>query len=258
LRDLIKQHAGEFDWWDFKTEWIADNKLAKQMLGMANMGGGVVVFGVLEHDDGTTDPIGLEKMKDKADVQKGVEKYVPESLTYEVMNFSYSESEYGPLVGKKFQVLFVDSNAKDLPYTCTRSGDNLIEGVIYVRRGTSAEPATYDEVQDLIGSRVDTGFSGTAASQLHDSLSQLKVLFDYDVPRWLPQLSLAFLLGNVSEESFEDFVRRMIVKKKKLIEKELGVVTKAKTSAIVAQPAAHPELTSLFANPPVAPPGHGS
>ena len=49
--DLVFDGVGEQDSIDFKKKWIESQKLSEIILGMANTGGGVVIFGVEEKED---------------------------------------------------------------------------------------------------------------------------------------------------------------------------------------------------------------
>lgn len=62
---LVFNGIGEQDGIDFKKVWIEEQKLAEIILGMANMGGGVIIFGIDEKDNGTIEAVGLEKIIDK-------------------------------------------------------------------------------------------------------------------------------------------------------------------------------------------------
>lgn len=85
LRNLLQGHIGELNSYDFKKEWLTFSKLARHILGLANSGGGCLVFGIKEKKDKTFDPVGLAKLLDKADIHKGIQNFLPSSVKYEVL-----------------------------------------------------------------------------------------------------------------------------------------------------------------------------
>ena len=48
FREFFQAQTGEHDAIDFKRQWIEGAALAKEMLALANSGGGIIVFGVEE------------------------------------------------------------------------------------------------------------------------------------------------------------------------------------------------------------------
>ncbi len=102
LRDLLKGNIGETDYLDFKEDWPEWVKLAKHILAMANSGGGAIVVGVKQYEDGTVEAIGLTKLVDKSDISKKVAGYIPSTVAIEILDFSYTESEYEKIKGKSF------------------------------------------------------------------------------------------------------------------------------------------------------------
>ena len=57
--DILDNGLGEQDNLDFKVQWIEAQKLAEILLGIANSGGGAIILGVKENEDGTLESIGL-------------------------------------------------------------------------------------------------------------------------------------------------------------------------------------------------------
>lgn len=223
LRSLIKENIGETDYLDFKEIWIPFTKLSKHILALSNSGGGAIIVGVKENDDGTTIPVGLDEFQDKEKISKGVVKYLPADISWEVFDFSYEDSEYPTLKGKKFQVLLVDYNAQFIPFLCLKAGDGLKDNTVYVRRGTSTTEATHDDLQRIINERIETGYSSTHVIALSEHLQQLKEL--YRTKEGSSQFSAAAMaLAMLEGEKFKgyhDFISILIEKKKDKIEKEL-------------------------------------
>lgn len=223
LRSLIKENIGETDYLDFKETWVQFPKLSKHILAFSNSGGGAIIVGVKENDDGTTVPVGLDEFQDKEKISKGVAKYLPPDVLWEVFEFSYEDSEYPSLKGKKFQVMLVEYDAQFIPFLCLKAGDGLKDNTVYVRRGTSTTEATHDDLQKIINERIETGYSSTHVMALSEHLQQLKEL--YRTKEGSNQLSvisrtMAFLDGNKFED-YHDFISTLIEKKRDKIEEEL-------------------------------------
>lgn len=236
LRNLLKEHVGELRNCDFKEDWPESASLAKHILGIGNAGGGCLVLGVKEKDDNTTEPQGLAKLKDKADISNGLKAYLPEPLlaAIETADFKYDASEYPALVGKLFQVIFVHDRPDNVPFVALRGGTGLRAGAIYVRREGQTEEANYDEVQKLIAARLLALPQTLEARNLKEHLEELKILYA-EIPRYLHNLGALFvplpnwLVGeskpnpDYPNEDYPTFVRKLIERKKALIEGVIGV-----------------------------------
>ena len=176
LRELLRRNIGETDYLDFKSEWPETPKLAKHILAIANSGGGALVVGVAQHADGSLLPNGLLALKDKSALVPPLGAYLPKTLQYEILDFSFTASEYPALVGKSFQVLLIEDTPKELPFLALKDGDGLRANAVYVRSGTSSSEAGHVELQTLINRRVETGHSNQAALDLDKHLGQLRTL----------------------------------------------------------------------------------
>lgn len=230
FREVVRTNVGELDEFDFKQAWPKFSKVARHILGFANSGGGAIAFGIREDPDGSLSPDGLPKLEDKADVHNAVSKFLPASLKYEVHDYTFEATEYGPIKGKKFQVLLVEDDPKRLPFVAEADGDTIRSGGVYVRRGTQTIEATHDDLQGLINRRIETGHSSSRELALERHLSELRVLYgeiqQYVFAAAFSSLwTTAQLVGTLydrnpayPQESFEAFVGRMIVEKKRLIE----------------------------------------
>lgn len=242
---LIKNSVGEMDHIDFKESLPEMHKLAKHFLSFANHGGGAIVVGIKEGD--SLEAVGIENILDKADIAKGVKKYIPNSLKHTVLDFSYSTADYAELNGKTFQVIIIESREHELPYICKKSGTGLKEGSIYVRNGTSSCEATHDEVQEIISKRIDTQYSTTGDIDLDEHLNQLKSLYKQlpegksAVQKLVEQLSYgglgiagagitaSALVSGMTQtpeiESYDDFIKDTIARKKNKIRQFLDLDT---------------------------------
>jgi hypothetical protein len=241
LREVLKNNVGEANEIDFKREWPEGSKLAKHVLGLANHGGGgCIVAGVEQTEEGRLEPTGLSDLRDKTELLDGIAAYLPDALKRQVdtLDFSYPDSEYPKLKGRTFQVLFVPDDPQHLPFVAARDGKNVNANVVYIRRNTTTVVADHEELQRIISRRVETGYSSRRELDLREHLEQLRVLYE-QLERPDPGGSeggVGVLLGRLvggpdlarkmyesSPEGFGKFVWRVIEKKKQLIESELDV-----------------------------------
>ena len=239
LRKILTTHGQETDNLDFKREWPSASKLAKHVLAIANSGGGCIVVGVNQSDDGTLSPIGMKGLIDKADVTRGMAKYLPAPLipSLQVVDFHYDASEYEQLIGKRFQVLFIDDDIEHIPFIAMADGDGISQATIYVRRGTSSEPTKYDELQRLVTRRIESGYSSTAEMDIRSELAQLKELYSTISPTIYNNDTLRVIINSIRspvlgssaqnpdypEERLDEFVARMIRAKKVRIARLIGL-----------------------------------
>jgi hypothetical protein len=244
LRELLRNNLGEFPNYDFKEQWPTFSKLARHLLGLANVGGGCVIIGVAEKDDKSLESRGIDLLVDKADVTNGVKKFLPSTLLddVEIGDFTYDAAEYPSLIGKKFQAIFVSGDPKHLPFVSMADGDGIRSSAIYVRRGSTTDEANYDELQRIINRRLETGYSSQSEIDARTHIEQLKMLYGQvskhhervtgGIIQAMEALSKASIFGTKEsvpnpiypKESFEDFIVKMIEKKKKRIEIVLDVV----------------------------------
>lgn len=240
LREILQDDVGELGLLDFKEEWIPYDRIAKNVLAFGNRGGGCLIFGVHENDDGTLESVGLEKLREKSEATKGIDKYIPPKVNYEIINFSYNASEYEGIIGLKFQALIVECDPRYIPLISIKGGSDIEKGRIYTRNGTETTEASYEQLQKMISMRVETNFSSTSEFELDTHLSQLKTLYN-EIERYRYVLGTGILTGlaavgkavssvmigseirnpNFPEEDYEQFAYRMIDLKKKSIEKLL-------------------------------------
>lgn len=250
FRTFLKGQTGEHNTIDFKGEWIRKDKLAKEILSIANCGGGIIVFGVKENDDKTFQYGGLSEIIDKADIYNETKSYLPSELKYEIYDFSYNDSEYEALKGRKYQMVVVSDTPEFLPFISEKQGADIKNDVIYIRRGTTCQIANKSELEGLIRRRINHIYPNNGQPlELQEHLAQLKVLYsniDKNKHKLVPGSSVA--LTSISQaiaqiasygkgfgeyetvrnplypdESYEEFVARMILAKKKKIERVLDL-----------------------------------
>lgn len=251
FRDFMKKSCGELNEMDFKETWIDKGPLAKIMLAMANNGGGIIVFGVKENEDNTFDILGLDSLKDTADISNSISRLVSSSLDYEVFNFVFDSDVYGKFENKKFQIMVIHDTPERLPFVSLGQSEKIEKDVIYVRRGTKSEKATSEEINKIIERKIATIYSENTDMSLDQHLEQLKKLYS-ELPQKIqvlvrkgtqPNFAAALkvfgerigaLYGtpdeyeekdnpNYPDEGYEAFILRMINAKKLKIEKVLDL-----------------------------------
>lgn len=224
LRDLLKQSIGETDYLDFKAEWPDLSKVSKHILALANSGGGALVLGLRQTDDGVIETIGLTEFTDKADVSKTVKRFLPKNVQYEVFDFFYTESEYQVLKGKKFQVVLVEYSEKLLPLLSLKEGDGVRANVAYVRDGTESVEANHEQLEHLINLRIESGYTSTHTLDLREHLDQLRALYKASRAEnsWgiLSTATIESFLSSPMTEYYK-CIEDMISSKKLRIQKEL-------------------------------------
>jgi len=251
LREILQFNTGEYNNLDFKKMWPESSKIAKHILAMANSGGGALIVGVEENIDNGLVACGIETLIDKATLSEQLAVFIPTKIEYIVMDFHYKDSDYGELVGNKFQVLIVEYDPKILPVVSQREGKGLIANAIYVREGTSSKVANNEHLQKVFNIRISTNYDSTSEIELEEHLSQLKFLYNkidkyyyiYEKNNASSSKGVFAKVGEVAmgiskslygekvrkthdyypEENYEYFISRMIEKKKKKIEKVLDV-----------------------------------
>ncbi len=213
----------ETDAIDFKEIWIEKGKLAKIILAMANNGGGIIVIGIKENSDGTTEPCGLDEFKDEAKVRNSVKKYIPETLSFKVEDYSFDASEYEKLRNKKFQLVIIEDTPEHFPFISMSEGDDIKASTIYIRHGTKSDVANNSDIQKIIDRRIKTGY--ISEIDLQTQLTQLRILYrnnDNMTPTGIVA-PIAMLFAPKAPEEFNVYIDELIEKKKNLIEKDLGI-----------------------------------
>ena len=251
FRDFMKKSCGELNEMDFKETWIDKGPLAKIMLAMANNGGGIIIFGVKENEDNTFDVLGLDNLKDTADISNSISRLVSSSLDYEVFNFVFDSDVYGEFENKKFQIMVIHDTPERLPFVSLGQSEKIEKDVIYVRRGTKSEKATSEEINRIIERKIATIYSENTDMSLDQHLEQLKKLYSElpqkirvlvrkgSQPNFVAALKvfgerIGALYGtpdeyeekdnpNYPDEGYEAFILRMIDAKKLKIEKVLDL-----------------------------------
>ena len=252
--EFFKATCGELDNIDFKRNWIDKGKLAKIVLAMANSGGGVIVIGVSENKkEKKYEAVGIENIKDPADIEKEISKYVPRNVDYTVLTFDYNSKIYGDFSGKKFQTVIIRDTPERLPFFSLNTTTDLEKDTIYIRRGTSSVKANASDMELMIQRKLDNVYKESSNLSLGEHMEQLRFLYD-SIPKTkrilvkrgnqytgalagirVLQERMSEILGgepdvyedipneNYPEEEFEEFLVRMIEQKKLKIEKVLDL-----------------------------------
>lgn len=238
FRNLLQNHMGEEDYLDFKKGWESNERMAKHMLAMANSGGGAIIMGVEQKGDGSFDTCGLTSIKDKANFKEGIKGIIPDTLEYLIKDFKYESSEYKAMENKKFQILLIKDNPKNLPYVCCRNGNDIKDGEIYIRTGTESTRANNHQIDKMIEKKLNAcKIPRNKELSLEKHLEQLKVLYSeltYTTDTgWISNLTkaLTYFSSNKKiekkelypKEDYDDFILKVLNKKKKRIEEELDV-----------------------------------
>lgn len=243
FREFIKNHTGEHNSIDFKKQWIEGNQLAKEMLAIANSGGGVIIFGVAELEDGSIDVKGLQELKDPANVSNEIKNFISSDLKYELYPFSFTTSEYKELEGHHYQMMVIEDRPEFIPFMSKKESGSLKQNMIYIRRGTSCEIANQEELREIISRRINYAhpLNGEPLN-LEEHLSQLKVLYESiekekvyisgGMAEVLKNLASSMSFGGQKrtepnplypDEEYDEFISRLIVAKKNKIERVLDL-----------------------------------
>lgn len=233
LRSIIAEYDGEQDFLDFKEEMVEKSKLARHILAMANSGGGVIIFGVKENDDGSLSVEGLDEFEDHSELGDQISTYLPEGISgnYSFEDFEYSAAEYDEIEGEKFQVLFINYEPLIIPLVSSADGNYIDEGQIYVRNNTSSEKATSSEVKTLIRRRMEAE-ANKPGEDLKENLEQLELLYKH-YPASESSNSIVNMVTNLVtgpgtsirdklDEEHERFMRTLLEHKKKDIGNDVG------------------------------------
>lgn len=234
FKTLLKENSGEYPFLDFKESFFEGPKLAKHILGFANSGGGVLVFGIKEKDNGTFEMKGLDKFKDKTNIKQKLAKFIPTEIEYEIHNYDYdNSSEWKDIINKKFQILIVEDTPQYIPFlSINTSGDIIHKNRVYYRGKTNTEEVTNEELKKIINRRLDTNVSTSAETEFKEHINQLKILFSFidkyktKLPFWLYGINLVSFTGNEKnskfpKEDFEDFISNQIEIKKNIISNQI-------------------------------------
>ncbi|WP_064091324.1 AlbA family DNA-binding domain-containing protein [Rossellomorea aquimaris] len=178
LKDLLLHNTGETDYVDFKSDWIEFTKMAKHILAISNSGGGCIIVGVMQFDDGAIELKGLsdEEFLDKADVDNKLQHLLPKYLRYRTEDFIFSTNIHPSLDNKRLQVLIIDYDPRYVPYTSIVTRGELRYGAIYARQGTKTIEASHEKLVDVILRKVQSGGSDSDERTLQEHLEHLRIL----------------------------------------------------------------------------------
>lgn len=172
LRRLLENEAIEDNDIDFKQELVSQTELAKHIIAMANKQGGVIIFGLKENEPNIFDPEGIKEKIDPTDLEKKLSKYLsPELMQLKhILPITYTESEYAKLKNKSFILVIIEYDPKHIPFMPLKDGDRIAKNTIYIRRNRATEPATYDDIQNILNRRLETEYSSSSERKLREHL----------------------------------------------------------------------------------------
>ncbi len=239
FRFLLQNHTGEEDYLDFKADWESNEKIAKHLLALANSGGGCIVFGVKQELDGTFTIKGLSSLNDPSKLKEGIKGKIPNTLKYHIKDFEYKSAEYAAMKNKKFQLLIVEDDPKNLPFVCCSNGKDIKDGAIYVRDHTESVLANSYQIDEIINRKLNAKkIPKDRNMDLDEHLKQLKILYN-ELTYVERNGGLIFNFGAIMKniigngmvvkkemypkEDYEDFIVRVLNSKKKRIEEELDI-----------------------------------
>lgn len=157
LGEFLTENFGEISYlYDFKKEWPTKDwsKMAKHILGFSNSGGGGMIVGVEQNKDNTFSINGLNNLIDHSKIDQAIRKYIPDKIKYDLLDFPYDNTYNNKkLAGKKFQVIIIKDLPIQIPFISLSDGIDIKKGIVYVRRQGSTEPATHEELQDIVHRR---------------------------------------------------------------------------------------------------------
>jgi predicted HTH transcriptional regulator len=211
LKELLLHNTGETDYVDFKSDWIEISKLAKHVLAISNSGGGCIIIGVMQYDDGSIELKGLtdDEFLDKADVDNKLQHLLPKYLRYRTEDFIFTGDIHPLLNMKRFQVLVIDYDPRYVPYTSVVTRGELRYGAIYVRQGTKTIEATNERLVEVILRKVQSGGSDSDERSLQEHLEHLKILqYEYD---------------HTDDDKYKQYLHQLVVRKMKRIESYLDL-----------------------------------
>jgi predicted HTH transcriptional regulator len=214
LKELLLHNSGETDFLDFKMKWNNFSKLAKHILAIANSGGGSIIVGVSQDEEGIAALSGVreEDYIDKADIDNKLQHLLPKYLKYRVEDFYFSNHEHPGLNNKLFQVLLIEYDPKYVPYTSVSNQNELRYGAVYIRQGTKSLEATNEKLVEIIVRKVQTGVADTSELTLKEHLGQLKSLFEE-------------LEVTTAPPEYVDFLKQLIKSKKKRVQQYMDLQT---------------------------------
>mgnify|MGYP002706154047 FL=1 len=237
--DILDNGLGEQDNLDFKVQWIEAQKLAEILLGIANSGGGAIILGVKENEDGTLESIGLSKIEDKEKIHSKMAKFLPETIKFEIADFDFSNESYSKLKGRLFQLILIYSEDINLPYIWEKDSNSAEAGSIFFRRGTKTVKANSYEINEMLDKRLEATYVEQSSLHLEEHLKQLNTLYKNMSSQMYSSSVISNLFKNMSafgtlagtpqnnpyypKESYDEFIAKMIEKKKMKIEKVLDL-----------------------------------
>ena len=195
------------------------------------------LLGVKENEDGTLESIGLSKIEDKEKIHSKMAKFLPETIKFEIADFDFSNESYSKLKGRLFQLILIYSEDINLPYIWEKDSNSAEAGSIFFRRGTKTVKANSYEINEMLDKRLEATYVEQSSLHLEEHLKQLNTLYKNMSSQMYSSSVISNLFKNISafgtlagtpqnnpyfpKESYDEFIAKMIEKKKMKIEKVL-------------------------------------
>ena len=148
-----------------------------------------------------------------------LEKYVHNTLKYDMFDYSYESSEYEKLVGKKYQLFAIYDDEMHIPFISLSEGTSIAKDAIYVRRDTSSILINKEELDSLIERRITSEKANNSRLELEEHLQQLKTLYVFKgTKKPIPYFNIFKVLipfGSYNTIEYDEYINELIDKKKK-------------------------------------------
>lgn len=130
-------------------------EIVKDIVAIANSGGGVIVFGLDDHGDTTGDSTQSILNIDPADSANRVFRYTGISLEFEIQAVSKKGQTLAAFIIPGVDTPIVFHKAGTYSSTPGSTDVAFHMGTLYVRHGAKSEPATTDDIRKAINRRLE-------------------------------------------------------------------------------------------------------
>ena len=114
--------------------------------------------------------------KTRTELKDSVQKFLPETVVYNIFDFEYDAAEYQHISGKKFQLLWVVHHDESIPILSLTDGASIKENCIYIRHNDSTREENHNQIQALINKRITRSMQTPKSRKLNEHLSELEAL----------------------------------------------------------------------------------
>ncbi len=185
-----------------------------------------------------------DEIKDPTDYERKLDALLPHTLLYYPQQLLFSDDNfYKEFTGKVFLIIQVPKQYRYVPFFAKKESVKLKTNEVYIRKNTSTVTANNEDLEKMIQLRLLEQYDDLSSLSLDEHLNQLKllysklsktieedteenfVLFHSEHGSRFGLLPLAALEDNPNypQESYDEFLSKIITKKKKKIEVLLEV-----------------------------------